>query len=625
MDQPVNTDASSTNSHPHTPGSALAACPIARSLFSALVSAVARLRSLNIQGGPCSVVQYDHFSYRRLAGLAVLVVTIATAAWADSLSERADALFAKWDNPDSPGAAIAIVRDGKLIHTNAFGSSHLGYQVPNEPHTLFEVGSMSKSFMSALVARLMDEEKIAPNDNIREYLPELQQVDPPIRIRHLLRCRSGVWAQWHIVQLAGWSSEPIESPYLKDDLLALYAKQKTFPFQPGEEFLYGSGDFFLLGLIIERVTGKTPASFARDELFAPLGMTHTHYTENPARPVTHLAAGHHRGPSGDWLLWSMNASVQGGWGLKTSVAELAKWAANFDDNKLPRGRYLDELIHEGTVLDNRKVLDSQPTGEYRGLKRIQFTGGMPGFRAAITRFPERKFSVVCLANNTEIDATQMTRQIADFYLADDFEPVREEDKPTPDAVEFVELTGADLSDKVGAYRMGPRGPIWRIDLEAGTLRWTDHRDKTFDLCPVDATHFRPSGSPIDHNSFLFAREDPVERYTLTLKCPDGSQQLTPVELIEPTADQLAQFAGRYFSEELTTTYRIKIDDGSLWLRVSNRRWERLSPVVRDQFAPTVRRAFDNRLLTFHRNGVGEVVGFDASLFRIGAVPFVRVE
>ncbi len=563
-------------------------------------------------------------SIRGLAGLVTLLTLVCCADREDSAAQRADALFAKWDNPDSPGAAIAIVRDGKLIHANAFGSSHLGYEVPNTPDTLFEVGSMSKSFMSALVARLMDDEKIAPDDDIREYLPELRKVDPPIRIRHLLGCRTGVWAQWHIVQLAGWSSEPIESPYTKDDLLALYAKQKTFPFKPGEEFLYGSGDFFLLGMMIERVTGKTAAAFARDELFEPLGMTRTHYTENPARLVKQRAAGHHRGPRGDWLLWSMNASVNGGWGLKTGVTELAKWAANFDNNKLPRGRYLDELIDEGTVLDNRNVLDSQPTGEYRGLKRIQFTGGMPGFRAAITRFPERKFTIVCLANNTEIDATGMTRQIADIYLADDFEPVPLEDKPEPAPVKFVELPRADLEDKVGGYRMGPRGAIWRIDLEAEKLRWTDHLENSFDLGPVDATHFRPIGSPIDHNSLPFRARGP-RRALYPYAQVAGGFSGTHSRRIDLHGGPVGTIRGRLFSEELTATYRIKVDDGSLWLRVNSRRWERLSPVIRDQFVPGIRQTFDNRLLTFRRNRAGDVVGFDASLFRIGGVPFARVE
>ena len=199
-----------------------------------------------------SVAKLPGLSVRlsRLTGLArllTLLTLVGCANWPQSAAERADELFAQWDRPDSPGAAIAIVRDGKLIHANAFGTSHLDYGAPNTPDTLFEVGSMSKSFMSALVARLMDDEKVAPDDDIRKYLPELQKVDPPIRIRHLLRCRSGVWAQWHIVQLAGWSSEPIESPYTKEDLFGLYAKQKTFPFEPGEEFLYGSGDFFYSG------------------------------------------------------------------------------------------------------------------------------------------------------------------------------------------------------------------------------------------------------------------------------------------------------------------------------------------------------------------------------------------
>ena len=112
--------------------------------------------------------------------------------------------------------------------------------------------------------------------------------DPPVRVRHMVQCRSGLWEPFHIMPLAGWGNPPVHSPYSEADVLTVLCGQRTLPFEPGTQFHYGSGDYYLLGLIVRRVTGKSLAEFARENLFEPLGMTRTFYEEDPTRVVKRL-------------------------------------------------------------------------------------------------------------------------------------------------------------------------------------------------------------------------------------------------------------------------------------------------------------------------------------------------
>src|SRR5262249_17916756 len=154
--------------------------------------------------------------------------------------------------------------------------------------------------------------------------------------------------------------------------------QKKLPFQPGTQFRYGGGDYYLLGLIVQRVTGKSLAQFARANLFDPLGMKRTFFETDPTRVVKNRAVGHYR--AGDaWRQWRANAYSPGGAGLKSCVADLYLWDQNFYANRLPKGKYMNEFIREGMLLGNRYVLDvdayfkeiqqqvqNEPAGKYRG-------------------------------------------------------------------------------------------------------------------------------------------------------------------------------------------------------------------------------------------------------------------
>src|SRR5262249_30932557 len=201
-----------------------------------------------------------------LIGL-VLIASAASAAGAEdtdkTLASQVNRLFAECNNPGSPGCAVGIVRKGKLIYSKGFGSSNLDHEVANTPQSIFEIGSASKSFTCACLALLMDQGKINPNDDLRKFVSEMHPFDPPVRIEHMIRCRTGLWDTFHVMPLAGWDNLPIQSPYSETDLLTVLTGQKKLPFAPGTQFHYGSGDSFLLGVVVKRVTGKSLAEFAR--------------------------------------------------------------------------------------------------------------------------------------------------------------------------------------------------------------------------------------------------------------------------------------------------------------------------------------------------------------------------
>jgi CubicO group peptidase (beta-lactamase class C family) len=540
---------------------------------------------------------------------------------------RVDGLFAKWNRRDTPGCAVGIVHRGQVIYSKGFGSADLEYQAPNTPQTVFEGMAFSQSLTCACLALLLDEGKLAPEDDLRKFVPEMHPFDLPIRIQDMVRCRSGLWDQIAVPILVGWENAPLQSPYTEADLLSLLAGQKTLPFQPGSQYRYSSGDYFLLGLIVKRISGQSLAEFARKRVFAPLGMTRTFFEEDPTCVVEQRAVGHYKRVGDAWHLWRPTAYMVGGSALKTCVEDLCRWDQNFAHNRLPGGKYLDEFFREGTLLGNRPCLDADanlkennpearresPPGQYRGLRRRQFTGGAWGINAAMTQFPDQEFTVICLSNNDDIASWKMNQRIADLALGDRLAPQAPR-TPARAASELptVELKEADLRDKIGAYRMKSTGSVWRITLQDGTLQLTDHWKATCPLRPLSAPSFDPEGPGFSASTQLvFSRPVAGSPWSLTSEWdePDnkGRLEFQAVEPVDPTPDQLKEYAGRYESDELAATYRLAVRDGRLWLRVNSGRWEALDATVHDEFVHMQEPA-DIRIITFLRNEKGEVTG-----------------
>jgi CubicO group peptidase (beta-lactamase class C family) len=565
-------------------------------------------------------------------------------AGGEDLSKQVDELFAKWDRPDSPGCAVAIVQRGEVVYSKGFGTANLEYGVSNTPRTVHDVMSMSKMFTCACVAILMDEGKLSPGDELRRFVPEMYAFDESIALKHLIQCKSGLWDQTSLPLLVGWENAPLQFPYREADFFTLLCGQRTLQVKPGTEHRYSGGDYFLLGVIVERITGQSLPEFAKERILRPLGMERTFYEVDPTAVVQERAVGHWK-PTGEaWHIWRPTTYWVGGGRLTTCVEDLVRWDQAFSLSKLPRGKYLDELLTEGTLLGNRYCLDADaaiklanplaaedaPPGQYRGVKRRQFTGGAWGMTSGMTQFPDQGLTVICLSNSDDLIAWSMNRRISDLLLADQLQPqvLRPTQRPVSE-LPAVEVADSELDDKVGTYRpKGGAGAAWSISLHSGSLVLTNHLRQTIPLRTLSSARFDPDSPQFyDTTQFVFSQPVGDARPTFVAEWDEpenrGRLEFERVEIVKPTASELSEYAGEYTCDELALTYRLLVRDGSLWLRIGSRRWEQLDATLRDEFIPHIREPADMRVITFQRGGDGTVNGLAVDYYRVKAVRFAK--
>ncbi|MFB3041914.1 MAG: serine hydrolase domain-containing protein, partial [Candidatus Poribacteria bacterium] len=172
----------------------------------------------------------------------------------DALETRVDRLFAEWNKPDSPGAALAIIKDGVIAYKCGYGMANLEYDIPITPSTIFDIASVSKQFAGFAIATLFHGGKLSLDDDIRKYLPDLPDFGNTITIRHLVHHTSGLrdWVQSMVI--AGIQMDDVIS---FKHILKMARHQKELNFQPGEEYLYSNTGYNLLVEIVETITGSS--------------------------------------------------------------------------------------------------------------------------------------------------------------------------------------------------------------------------------------------------------------------------------------------------------------------------------------------------------------------------------
>ena len=180
-----------------------------------------------------------------------------------------DALFAEWNQPDSPGCALAVGQHGTPIYTRGYGYANLDYDIPITPQTVFDVGSVTKQFTAASLSMLALEGKLSLDDDVRKWLPELPEYDWPITLRHMLHHTSGFRDYLNLFPLAGRGDYyPISHP----QILTMMARQRALIFSPGEQYEYSNSAYMLLAQVVERAGGQSLGEMARERIFAPLEM-----------------------------------------------------------------------------------------------------------------------------------------------------------------------------------------------------------------------------------------------------------------------------------------------------------------------------------------------------------------
>jgi hypothetical protein len=283
-----------------------------------------------------------------------------------------------------------------------------------------------------------------------------------------------------------------------DAMLRLIASQKELNFKPGSEYLYSNSAYWLLGQIVRRVTGKSLRVFADEQIFQPLGMTKTHFHDDPGHVMKGRAMSYEPdGTGGFRISYLQNFDKIGAGGLYSTVEDLRKWDENYYTHKVG-GDALQTLIHTRGVLTNGDTLRyafGNEVSTYRGLRTDEHGGSLMGYKAHILRFPDQRFSVIETCNLGSIDPGPIARQVAELYLGSQMPrpAVAAAPRPARAQARVAALTASELSRIVGTYYSDELDVTYRI-LSSGDsliLRRPNLRDAR--LQPIDRDSFRAGG------------------------------------------------------------------------------------------------------------------------------------
>ena len=536
-----------------------------------------------------------------------------------SVAAQVDEIFAKWNKRDSPGCALGVYKDGRVLYKHGYGMADLNEDVPITPTTVFHVASMSKQFTAAAIVLLAQQGKLALDDDVRKYIPELPDFGERITIRHLVHHTSGLRDQWSLLGLAGWrySLDLITD----DDVMSVMTKQKDLNFKPGDKHVYCNTGYTLMGLIVKRVSGVSLREFTTKNIFEPLGMNHTHFRDDHAEGVKHNALGYQQeGKDKPFRLSVTNFDTVGATSLHTTVEDLLFWDENFYHPRVGGPAFLHQMLERGK-LNSGEQLDyafGLVLGKYKGLPIVDHAGGDAGYRSDMTRFPEQHFSAAVLCNSADTNPTGLVHQVADIVLAKDFA----ESKPTvKDSAEnsSVALTPAQLEVFSGIYWNREDDEFLRVLLKDGKLQINPGGDEVYALKPAGETHFHiaevPWGDDVDIN-FV----NPTANKPRRLEQGFGGQKPTLYELavaFTPSGTQLADYVGAYASEEIDPVYRIILQDGNLELVRLKQQPEALRPTVRDVFSGNI------GSVRFTRDANERISGFILNTGRIRNFRFAK--
>ena len=495
--------------------------------------------------------------------LAATVLSLAPfalhAAPAAVDDKKVDALFAAWNKPATPGAVLAVIKDGKVVRRGTYGMADIEREAAIKASTPFHVASVSKQFTAFAVYLLAQDGKLGLDDDVRKYLPEMHDFSSTITIRQLIHHTSGLRDQWALLGLAGWRLDDVIT---EQDVMRLVSAQTKLNFAPGTEHLYCNTGYTLLGLIVKRVSGMSLPAFAKARIFDPLGMVNTHFHDDYQDLVPGRASSYNRTPAGAYQYVALSYSNVGATSLFTTADDLALWDQNFYDGKVGGKVLLAQMQTKGKLTNGKEIdyAGGVVMGRYRGADIVEHGGADAGFRSAIVRFPKEHLSVVVLSNAGDLNAGRLSRQVADAYLGDSLEAAA----PVAAAKEWKEITldPARLDALVGDYALSPSF-VLSFTKEGGKLMTQATGQSKF---PVFPSSERTFFLKVVDAQFTF---DPPNKDGIvmsgTLHQNGRDQPAQRVERVKLGPAELSARTGTFYSEELNVIYKITQKDGALVL------------------------------------------------------------
>ena len=533
----------------------------------------------------------------------------------DDRALRADSVFQRFDRTDSPGCALGVYRDGRILYARGYGMASLEHGVSLTPRSVLDIGSISKQFTAMAMLMLEKEGKISLDDPIRKYFPEMPAYADKVTLRRALSQTSGLR---DLYTMMGQTGRPFEGDTV--DALRIITRAAEPNYEPGARYLYTNSGWILAAQIIYRLTGKTLAEFAEERIFAPLGMHDTRYLADAATIIPGGAEGYAPRQKGFRLARSTyDGAILGAGAVHTTIEDFGRWLNNYDAAAVG-GRDIIEKMTTPTRLNDGSPAASSPhqayalglnVGTLRGLRVVSHGGSWAGYRAHFLRFPDERVAVATFCNLTTSGPDSLARKVAGIYLADRMQP----DSAalwtvalagTPSA----EVPASGLGAFVGVWRNIERGEVRRTRLAGDTLFAT--LGERVRLVPLEGRRFR-AGS--DREIRFDGGAGAPSR--MVVRVAGDSTVYVRADTVALTAAQLAEYAADYRNDEVEATHSWKVEKGELIVYAGNRRLGALEPSYKDGFTR------GGSVIDMVRDSRGRITGFVVQSGRVRNLRFTK--
>jgi CubicO group peptidase (beta-lactamase class C family) len=452
-------------------------------------------------------------------------------------AERVKEIFAAYDHPDTPGCVVGVSLGGAEVLRGAWGMADLEHRVPLTPDSVSEAGSVSKQFTAAAVLLLAEQGKLSLSDSVRKYIPELPDYGTDITIDHLLHHTSGLRDWGSVAETGGWPRTTRE--YSNAWVVDISSRQKALNYKPGDDWSYTNTGYNLLAVVVQRVSGKSLAQFAHDNIFLPLGMQTTTWRDDFQRIVPNRAIAYDRKDGNEHQLMPFE-NAYGNGGLLTTVDDLLLWNDRFSASKIGDPSFVKRELEQGKLNDGRTTFYAAGLflTEHDGTREISHSGSTAGYRAWLGFYPERKLSVALLCNAAEANTVMLGHQVADVYLLG----------PGEKPAEPAHITLAASLE--GLYEDLRDHTTLSIERKEGELI----ADGRLTLIPVSAASFQltPEG-----NTYEIATDGAGKPVRLRVKAYGLElETFARVERAKPSEAEMQRLTGDYVSDEAEAAFRI---------------------------------------------------------------------
>jgi D-alanyl-D-alanine carboxypeptidase len=371
-----------------------------------------------------------------------LTALLPMTARAEDLGAKLSAYLDAAMSYDHFSGSVLVAKGGEVVLTRGYGLANAEHGIANTPETKFRLGSITKQFTATAILILADRGKLAVEDPVGKYVDDAPTAWEKVTIHHLLTHTSGVPSY---TEDATFMKSNM-SPQTVDSMVGGF-KKKALDFEPGSKYHYSNSGYFLLGAIIEKVSGKPYETFLAEEIFKPLEMSDTGYDHHET-VLPKRASGYERRGSEIRNASYLDMSLPYAAGsLYSTVGDLYKWDRALKAGKLLSGKSMEAMytpFKEGYAY-------GWAVTDFKGHKIIGHGGGINGFSTDIERFPDDDICVIVLNNVVPSKTGEIARNLASIGFG--------EDVPLPMARVRAKVDPMIFDDYVGEYRLTPKMTI----------------------------------------------------------------------------------------------------------------------------------------------------------------------